>query len=68
MNKIVKVLMDRDGLTEEMAEDMMKDAIDEFNLLSEDETAVIDTEEFLSEWFGLEPDYIFDFLSAVNRV
>ena len=55
MNAIVKVLMERDGLTRHDAMDMLLDAKAR---VAEGE----DPEEILTEEFGLEPDYIEDLL------
>ena len=57
MNKIVKILMDRDGDTREEAEQLLKDARTELN--NDD---CMNPEEILQDWFGLEPDYIFDLI------
>jgi len=54
-NNIVKVLMNRDGLSKEDAFEALKWAKER---MFEGE----DPEEILLEEFGLEPDYIFDLL------
>lgn len=56
MNQIVKVLMERDGYTKKEAEIRLKEARMEFDPTTDD------PEEFLAEEFGLELDYVFDFL------
>lgn len=56
MTELVKVLMERDGMT---LEDAME-AVANARKLVVDEYA--DPEEVLLEEFGLEPDYIFDLL------
>ena len=55
MNTIVKILMNRDGLLEEEAKDILCDLQYRFITYNED------PEELLLE-IGLEPDYIFDLL------
>lgn len=53
-----EVLMRRDGLTEEEAEEQIEEA----------RQAVMDgddPEEVLADWFGLEPDYVFDLLEGM---
>ena len=55
-NEIVKVLMKRDGMTKKEAEKMLLDAREAFD------PGLDDPEEVLAYEFGLEPDYIFDFL------
>ena len=55
MNKIVEILMRRDGLSRADAETSLMDG----------RSAVADgayPEDVLLEMFGLEPDYIFDLL------
>ena len=53
MNKVKRILMERDGLTAEEAEDLMEETIDA--LESGDWDAMAD-------YLGLEDDYIFDLL------
>ena len=61
MKQTVKVLMERDGMTREEAEEMVKNAKDEiYNMLEEAEYDEI--EDMLACDFGLEMDYIFDFI------
>lgn len=53
MNKVVKILMERDGLTEKEAKDLVnecREALEEGNL------------EAIQDYLGLEDDYIFDIL------
>lgn len=54
MNKVVKILIDRDGFT-------LKDAINEITEMRERVLNGEDPEEVLYE-IGLEPDYVFDIL------
>lgn len=61
MKQTVKVLMERDGMTREEAEEMVRNAKDEiYNMLEEAEYDEI--EDMLLCDFGLEMDYIFDFI------
>lgn len=59
MNQIVKILMERDEITEEVATDI-------FNMAKEDLEERMDAGEMpmdiCMEWFRLEPDYIFELL------
>jgi len=55
MQTIVEVLMQRDDMTREAAEEAVQDARER---VAQGE----DPEELLHEDFGLEPDYIFDLL------
>lgn len=59
MNRVVQILMNRDGMTETEAReavqdcvDMMEEAIQEGNYL--------EAEDIFMDELGLEPDYIFD--------
>ena len=56
MNAIVEVLMKRDGMTKKEAERELQMAREEFDPTCDD------PEDALAYHFGLEPDYIFDFL------
>ena len=63
MGRIVKILMRRDGLTEEEAKKEVKDFMESI----EDSIQNSDLEEIedaLMSWFGLEPDYVFDVINA----
>lgn len=53
MSNIVKILMTRDGLTKEEAEDLIEECRE---ALEEGDT------EAMQEYLGLEDDYIFDVL------
>lgn len=57
-NPIIEVLMRRDGLSLTEAKEQFQNALDEW------EAGVYggDVEECIAQEFGLEPDYIFDFL------
>jgi len=55
MQSLKQVLMSRDGLTEDEAEEFINEARE--RIYSGD-----DPEEILLEEFGLEPDYVFDLL------
>lgn len=55
-NEIVEVLMKRDGMTEAEARKALADAREAFDPETDD------FGEFMASEFGLEEDYIFDFL------
>lgn len=56
---IVEILMERDGMTREYAEFLVEDARKDFNeRLAAGEMPF----NICQEWFGLEPDYIFELL------
>lgn len=52
---ILRVLMRRDGMSRADAEDLIRAAREEVEEGG-------DPEEVCEEWFGLEPDYIFDLI------
>lgn len=61
MNRVVKILMERDGLSKEDAYDLVKDVRAEMK----DAIACGDydlAEEIIESDLGLEPDYIFDII------
>ena len=59
MNKIVKILMERDGINEEEARSLIKETRDEIMMLDNP----LEADTILMEYLGLEPDYIFDILN-----
>ena len=61
MKETVKVLMKRDGMTRKEAEEMVNNARYEINNMLEEEE-YDEIEDMLACDFGLEMDYIFDFL------
>ena len=61
MNKIIEILMNRDGVTYEEAKEMYEDAQAEL-MDAIDGTSGLDPEEVLMSELGLEMDYIFDFI------
>lgn len=60
MNRIVKILMERDNIDQEIAESLVRQTRDE--ILSLDEANVFEADEIIYKYLGLEPDYIFDIL------
>jgi hypothetical protein len=59
MNSLKKILMERDGLTEEQAQEQINNAREELmNRLGNGEMPF----DFCEEEFGLEPDYLEDIL------
>lgn len=57
MNEVVKILMDRDGMTQKEAEELVNETREE--ILAADPWEI---EEIILNNLGLEPDYIFDIL------
>lgn len=58
---IVKVLMKRDGLTLEEAKAQVDEAREDL-LTRLEQGEDVDDADFMSEWFGLEPDYIMELI------
>jgi hypothetical protein len=59
MESIVQVLMRRDNMSKEEAKDLVRQCkLDLQERLSNGEMP----EDICQEWFGLEPDYIFELL------
>ena len=59
MSSIKKILMDRDGMTEAEAEDLIEQAREDMmERLGEGEMP----DDICEEWFGLEPDYIMELI------
>jgi hypothetical protein len=61
MNEIIKILMERDGMTYEEAKEAYEDTKAELMDAIEG-TSVLTPEEVLLEELGLEMDYIFNFI------
>lgn len=57
MNKVIKILMNRDGLTESEAKELINETQE--MIIAEPE----DADQIISEQLGLEPDYLFDIIS-----
>ena len=57
-----KVLINRDGYTEEEARNARRYASDELYAMLEDGDSYDDIEDMLLDEYGLEMDYIFDLL------
>jgi hypothetical protein len=55
MSELKKVLMERDDLTSEEADEQIQEAIDAVN-------SGEDPSDVLEDFFNLEPDFIFDLL------
>lgn len=57
MNRIVNILMNRDGMSKKDAEDLVKETREE--ILAAD---LWEMEDIMMDNLGLEPDYIFNLL------
>jgi hypothetical protein len=61
MTELERVLMERDNMTREEAKKLIFDAyLDISNYTNED--------DFMADWFGLEPDYICDLIEVVAAI
>lgn len=59
MNRVAKILMEREGLSREEAEDTLNEVRE---MLEECNYDPEESEEIISSELGLEPDYIMDIL------
>ena len=62
MNRVVEILMKRDGDTQEIAEARVRETKDELLSLTNLED-MMDYDDIIYEYLGLEPDYLDDILS-----
>ena len=60
MESIKEILMDRDGMSEDEAIDLISEAQDDFNY-HVDRGELAAAENICSLWFNLEPDYLIEF-------
>ena len=62
MERIIKILMNRDGLTEAEAVEQLEEFNQTFNKLLENEASLCELEQAFHDQFQLEPDYLDAFL------
>jgi len=66
MKSIKETIIERDGISEEEADELIAMATEDLELLLDSDTNVIYTmisaEEIIQEYFGLEPDYLIELL------
>ena len=55
---IKQVLIRRDKMTVEDADDLIRQAKQDFNSRIENGESYFEMEDFCNEWFGLEPDWL----------
>ncbi len=60
---VVDVLMSRDGLSEDEANERVKDFKETLNELLEERAGLCEVEDAFTSEFGLEPDYLFEILA-----
>ena len=63
METIKEILMVRDSLSEMDADNLIEKAKKDFDRRMV-ENKTLDDADFCSNWFGLEPDYILEFLEV----
>lgn len=59
MNRVIKILMERDGMTKEEATDLLHEVQD---MMQECSYEPVECEEIVASELGLELDYIMDIL------
>ena len=60
MEKIIEILMERDDLTREQAQQQVEECIVQIEEVNYDP---VESENILMEFLGLEPDYLLDILT-----
>lgn len=58
MNRVVEILMKRDGISEEEARTLVRETRDELIMLDNP----FEADEIIENYLGLEPDYLEDIL------
>ena len=61
-SSVKEVLMSRDGDSADEAQERIDEAQAEIDELLENEGSLMDAEQIIEDHFGLEPDYLMDFL------
>jgi len=59
MNKVVEILMNRDGMPQDHAERLVQETRDEIMMLDNP----LEADDVLMDYLGLEPDYLEDVLN-----
>ena len=65
MNKIVDVLMRRDGLSKDEAIEAYTDFKEEIESMMDDDVSVFEIEEYFVDILGLELEYLDDLLADI---
>lgn len=60
MKDIIRILVERDGISEEEARALINETRDEIMMLDNP----LEADVVLMEYLGLEPDYLFDILNV----
>ena len=59
MNRVVEILMNRDGMPQDHAERLVRETRDEIMMLDDP----LEADDVLIDYLGLEPDYLEDVLN-----
>jgi nucleoid DNA-binding protein len=61
-NDIVKILMERDGLSASEAHELVKETVSDIEAALDNNASTCDIEGIFMSNLGLEPDYLFDIM------
>ena len=62
MNEIIDILRERDGITYDEAMNLVENCRNELHELIESGATLIECEDCIADWLGLEPDYFMDLM------
>ena len=62
MNRIIEILMERDNMSYDDAQALFKEAKEEAESVIDNDGGILRLEQVLSDYFGLESDYLFDLI------
>ena len=62
MNKIINILMRRDGLSYEEAKNLFFETQEEIDIALREGRSLEDVEYIIEDYLGLEPDYVIYFI------
>ena len=65
MNKVVDILMKRDGLSKDDAIDAYEDFREQVEAMMNEDASIFEIEDLFMDEFGLEPDYLEDILMEI---
>lgn len=59
---VKRILMERDGMDAEHAQELVEEAQEEISMAIAEGASIDEVEQIIEDYFGLEPDYLMDFL------
>ena len=62
IDSIKTVIMRRDGISSEEADELIQGAKAELEEVIDNGGDILDAEEVVKDWFGLEPDYLMEIM------